>query len=246
MQHESLLWETTLLAGEKRNDSGELMKKKLLLAYLVLVSASCSQEDLETGEDNRESEGIDGKNWVVPLGSQRYRQFADSPFAQPVSGYFYLEDFEDHLLDTPGVTSSYGVISSSVGDSSLVDSVDGDDQDPYNDSCVSCDAYLNINGPEGLEFTFDDAVLPRLPTRVGLVYTDSGPESDAIFTVFDVNDEIVVITRDWDIADHTNTMSSIEDRFFGIIASQGIRRITLVATNGVIEADHLQYGAPKQ
>jgi hypothetical protein len=219
------------------------MKKSFLLACLVLVSASCEQEEPEIRVGVWES----GKNTIVPLGPQPYREFADSPFAaQPPSGYFYLEDFEDHLLDTPGVTSSYGVPSSSYGYPSLVDSVDGDDQDATNDSCVSCDSYFNIIGPEGFEFTFDAAVLPRLPTHVGIVYTDSGPGGGATFTAFDANDEVNVILAHTSIADQTNATSCVEDRFFGVIASQGVRRISLVATNGGIEADHLQYGAPKE
>ena len=220
------------------------MKKSFLLACLVLMSASCSQErpEIRVGVWESGTGGADGKNWIVPLGPQPYRQFADSPFAQPPSGYFYLEDFEDHLLDTPGVTSKHGVLCSSVLDPSLVDSVDGDDQDPTNDSCVSCDCLFNSNGPEGFEFTFDEAVLPRLPTHVGIVYTDSGPGGDATFTAVDANDEIVLVLPHYSIADQTNAASFAEDRFFGIIASQGIRRISLVASMGGIEADHLQYG----
>jgi hypothetical protein len=212
------------------------MKKWLLLTCLILVAASCGQDEPETWV------GYWGPN-AVPLGPLPYRQFSDSPFAPGTpSSYFYLEDFEDHLLDTPGVTGQYGVLSSSFGYPSLVDSVDGDDQDPANDSCSNCDCYFNIDGPQGVAFTFDTAVLAQLPTHVGIVFTDAGPPADLIFTAFDEYDNVLVTITGKDIADETNATACDEDRFFGVIASQGVRRISFRSTGGGIEADHLQYG----
>lgn len=184
-----------------------------------------------------------GGNVIVPLGPSAYRQFSDSPFATGTpSGYFYLEDFEDKLLDTPGVTSKYGVPSSSYGIPSLVDSVDGDDQNPVNNSCSGCDAYFNINGLQGVEFIFDKAGLIRFPTHVGIVFTDAAATADIVFTAFDENDNVLASITGTGIADQTNNTSCDEDRFFGVIAPQGVRRISFYSTAGGIEADHLQYG----
>jgi len=181
---------------------------------------------------------------LMPLGPLPYRQFADSPFSTGTpTGYFYLEDFEDKLLDTPGVTQKNGVVSSSYGYPKLVDSVDGDDQNPADNACSGCDAFFNINGPQGLEFTFDETVLMRLPTHVGIVFTDGGVGADAIFTAYDADgNELTTIVAP-SIADQTFDTACGEDRFFGIIASKGVKRIWLRTSGGGIEADHLQYGA---
>ena len=54
-----------------------------------------------------------------------YSSFADSPFFSQSFSYFYLEDFEDGALNTPGVTThqSWYV----KGPSASTDSVDADD-----------------------------------------------------------------------------------------------------------------------
>src|SRR5690349_9241259 len=66
-----------------------------------------------------------------------YESFADSPFFGHSFSYFHLEDFEDGALNTPGVTSSGGVV---VGPGPLVDSVDGGGPNgkSYFNGCGSC------------------------------------------------------------------------------------------------------------
>lgn len=220
------------------------MKKLFLLAYLVLTTVSCSDAAPEVWigvyEPNVE---VPGGPDVVPLGPLPYREFADSPFATDTpSEYFYLEDFEDHLVNTPGVVSELGVMSGSFGYPTLIDSVDGDDKDATNDACVGCDAYFNLNGQEGVAFRFDANVLKRLPTHVGIAFTDASSVSDVVFTAFDANDNVLVKITGTNLADEVVKTSCLEDRFFGVIAPQGVQRITFYSTNGGIEADHLQYG----
>lgn len=43
---------------------------------------------------------------AVSIGPSPYLSFADSPFNGGSFSYFHLETFEDHLLNTPGVTAS--------------------------------------------------------------------------------------------------------------------------------------------
>ena len=57
------------------------------------------------------------------IGPLPYLSQADSPFDLSAPGA-YLEDFEDGLLNTPGVAASVGSV---MGPSSNTDSVDGDD-----------------------------------------------------------------------------------------------------------------------
>src|SRR5512138_1593890 len=64
---------------------------------------------------------------TTTYGPTPYLSSADSPFAGVSFTYFHLEDFEDHLLNTPGVTGSDGGVASVVFGPSIHDSVDGDD-----------------------------------------------------------------------------------------------------------------------
>src|SRR6266481_7452029 len=61
------------------------------------------------------------------LGPTPYLSFGDSPFNGPSFSYFHLETFEDHLLNTPGVTGSPGGVTSVVFGPAIHDSVDFDD-----------------------------------------------------------------------------------------------------------------------
>ena len=81
-----------------------------------------------------------------------YLSRADSPFKGVVfPAYSHFEDFEDHLLNTPGVTSSSNTMSSSFGPT-LIDSIDGDDG-TIDGKCAkvdgTCDALFGGGGAAG-------------------------------------------------------------------------------------------------
>lgn len=59
------------------------------------------------------------------FGPTPYLSFSDSPFANQSHDYFYLENFEDGVLNTPGVTASPGWVPFTSG--GYRDSVDADD-----------------------------------------------------------------------------------------------------------------------
>src|SRR5437660_5467467 len=59
--------------------------------------------------------------------SGEYARASDSPFAGGSFSWFYLEDFEDHLFNTPGASASAGGVTSVVFGPSIHDSVDFDD-----------------------------------------------------------------------------------------------------------------------
>jgi len=92
-----------------------------------------------------------------------------SPFAGITFIYFYLETFEDGLLNTLGVTNTGGVVGAP---GIYTDSVDGDD------GVIDGDGHLGRSianlPPANMTFTFDAGVLGCLPTHVGLVWTDYG------------------------------------------------------------------------
>ncbi len=193
-----------------------------------------------------DSGGADSAAALMPgaLRAQGYLKSTDSPFAGIDFVYFHLEDFEDGLLNTPGVgDEGKGRRSSSFGPS-LIDSVDGDDGNPTDDKCAkavgTCDAWW---GSGTLKFTFDAMALGGLPTHAGAVWTDGagkvgfeafGPDGQVIYSVEPFSEP--------GFPDDTVNSSTKEDRFFGAYAPEGISAIRIYNTAGGVEVDHLQYG----
>jgi hypothetical protein len=176
---------------------------------------------------------------VMPRG---YLQGGDSPFAGIDFVYFHLEDFEDGMLNTPGVTAPGRA--SSTFSASIIDSVDGDDGIPNDNQCIkmvgTCDAWW---GSGTLTFTFDGDALGGLPTHAGAVWTDGGGKVG--FEVFDAEGTIIYMVEPFSEPGFPGpavTSDTTEDRFFGAYAPGGISAIRLYNTSGGIEVDHLQYG----
>src|SRR5689334_14821601 len=130
---------------------------KLQITLLALIAAPASAQTL--------------------LGPTPYLSSADSPFPLG-SPTFVLERFEDHTFNIPGVSAPGGIVTSTQF-STNIDSVDGDDGVTGNGTCTSCDSYFASGG--SLTFTFDAAVLGGLPRKVGIVWTDGGPNCNATF-----------------------------------------------------------------
>ncbi|HEY0435664.1 MAG TPA: PEPxxWA-CTERM sorting domain-containing protein [Phenylobacterium sp.] len=162
-----------------------------------------------------------------------YESFADSPFSGHAFSYFHLEDFEDGALNTPGVTSSGGVV---VGPGTFVDSVDGGGPNGK--------SYFNICGSCGLTFTFDAVALGQLPTSVGIVWTD-GDVPSRHFSAWDQNNVLIGTVNDstglW--FSSGGDADAENYRFFGATNAGGISKIFISNDSGGIEVDHLQYGA---
>ncbi len=161
----------------------------------------------------------------------------DSPFAGGSYGYFFLENFEDHLLNTPGVSVNQGFVTS-VGFSSIHDSVDGDDG-VIDGSGLDGDSYFG-DGSTGLKFTFDALALGNLPTDAGIVWTDGAGQ--VFFEAFDQNGNSLGVVGPSNNPDGSVNGETAEDRFFGVQNAGGISSIFIRNTAGGIEADHLQYG----
>lgn len=182
------------------------------------------------------------------LGPTAYLSSAASPFA-PFTGfsYFHLEDFEDGLLNTPGVTATAtGSVTFCVVNtpgcfpgSGLIDSVDADNGliDGYG-GAPGHDLFASV-GSSGITFTFDAGALGALPNAVGIVWTDGA--GTITFEAFD-QDDISLGTLIGTHADGSVTGGTAEDRFYGVTTSGGISRIKIKNSAGGIEVDHLQYG----
>ncbi len=187
---------------------------------------------------------------TVLYGPTAYRSFADSPFHGNSLAQFYLEDFEDGMLDTPGVTAvanQAGVVLGTMSGSPYVDSVDGDDGtiDGSGSGGRSFGAVNNVSSEAGgYTFTFDATVLGALPTHVGIVWTDGGFHVPTRFEAFDATGASLGVIGPVDISDTSWMGSTAEDRFFGIYHAEGIASFTIRDPGGInnLEVDHLQYG----
>jgi PEP-CTERM motif len=186
-----------------------------------------------------------------PIGPVPYLSFADSPFSGRSFSWFYLEDFEDGLLNTPGVSVGPASVAIAVG--GFTDSVDGDDGVIDGSGSNGHSLWSNF-ATSVIAFDFSAAVLGDLPTHVGLVWTDVGNVSagsygfaGVTFEAFDQNGATLGISAPIVLGDGAISGQTAEDRFFGAINDGGISRIEIRSpdTNDW-EVDHLQYGFAPQ
>ena len=176
--------------------------------------------------------------------SANYFFFADSPFHSVnfTNGYFYLENFEDGLLNTPGVTRTGGIILLRHDDFS--DSVDGDDGiiDNNGNTDGATTGSLYSAGLSSLEFDFNSVQLGgQLPTHIGLVMTDAVTNTNMTLRAFRNNMLLGSVTG-FQVSEVQHVTQ--QDRFYGVIDFNGIDRIVIQAESDNDWAmDHLQYGA---
>lgn len=178
---------------------------------------------------------------IIWYGPTPYLSSADSPFDLG-SPSFWLEDFEDGMLNTPGVTNINGEVR---GPSGLTDSVDGDDG-AIDGSGNGGYSFLQRPGVTGVEFVFDASVLGGLPRYVGIVSTDGWVDLPANTVEFYDGTGLLLGTLD-DPVQNSGVNTTDDDRFLGVFYSGGISRIrisNLGTGNSGMEVDHLQYGSP--
>jgi len=205
--------------------------------YVLRLSVTDSQ--LTTTDDIAISVNTIASTPASYLDPTPYLSFQDSPFKNLSLSYFYLENFEDHLLNTPGVTADTGGATSVVFGSGFHDSVDADDG-LIDGHGGNGDSYFSGNGNAGVKFTFNASVLGSLPTHVGVVWTDGA--GTVSFEVFDRNGVSMGLRGPFNLPDGVFFDTVAEDRFLGAYNPQGISAIRVLNTSGGIEVDHLQYG----
>jgi len=197
---------------------------------------------------------------TILYGPSPYLGAFDSPFYVGIqAGTIYLEDFEDHTLNTPfiivndfNVNPANGWIATTVRTnnpmSTRANSVDADDgllgdfKGFAGDALTNNSVFANSNQHE---FLFTPDPMGRYPTYVGFVVTD--PE--------DFTDRDVVVRMDDPTGDNIVGLDEIHfdpnlwdpdfpgdtraHRFIGAYSSDGIAFLQIT---GVDELDHLQYG----
>ena len=167
-----------------------------------------------------------------------YRSINESPFA----GFdeFYLEDFEDGLLNTPNVSSPNGFVVSS-GD---VRSVDGDDGviDGISNGFGAFASSAPVTPFHVFYFTPDE--MGRFPTYVGLVVTRE-PGIDLPFDTYGGRtgtDDIAISSRGFNVDNLTSVSGDFGNvefaHFVGISSTTGISGF---GVSRALQVDHLQY-----
>jgi len=213
------------------------------LSLFLVVVLSCSLILVAAPVRDRRAEppppvGASQSLTTQIYGPTPYRSFADSPFYSTTFGTFYLEDFEDRLLNVPGVTIDKGIVTSTRwAGFPNIDSVDADDG--YVDNvCNGCDSWWYAPGSAGLFIRF--ATDGALPTHVGVVWTDG--MGVTTFEAFDRNNVSLGVVGPVPLGDDTSDTAFGEDRFFGVKHDGGISHVFIANSIGGIEIDHLQFG----
>lgn len=179
------------------------------------------------------------------LAPATYLSFQDSPFRTTGFQQFWLENFEDGLLNTPGVQSSTGRVQFQ---GPTTDSVDADDGS-INGFGTAGRSWTSGNLNSAIQFNFS-RVNGVLPTHVGMAWTDVGATTFGGFgfgrvylQAFDSAGVMIGGTFTTDTGDGRITGETAEDLFFGVINLGGISAVELITFNSVDwELDHLQYG----
>ncbi len=182
---------------------------------------------------------------VTVFGPAPYQKASDSPFYKGAQvGTLYLEDFEDALLNTPGVSIKNGEPARFPG-------VDGDDG--VLDNRSNGMVWATHSGPLAdygnnfsLEIKFDEMEGQGYPVCAGLVLLGfstlpEGFEAYYLFRAYDGQGNDVtgdVFVEAVHLPPATPNNSTLGNQFVGIRSDTGISKILL----GAARLDHLQYG----
>lgn len=191
------------------------------------------------------------------LGPTPYLSRADSPF--PVDGSnpnFFLEDFEDGELNTPGIfqplhPATHGSV---IHPHHLTNSVDSDDGlidgDGTGGHSMAANAYVVFptdppHSWSDLRFGFDSTELGFHPNAFGFVWTDGIAPNKVRIEVFG---------GDWQLLGQGEFQGlggalpgdTSDDRFLGVVSSAPFEFVQITSmypgSPDTFQIDHVQYG----
>ena len=200
-------------------------------------------------------------NAATLFGPSLYFEAKDSPFyggiVDNTGEGIFLEDFEDHALNTPNVRhnndlffegNTYRIVAPNAGPNTII-GVDGDDgaidgQTGAGNTWTTIDKRTRgISGE--MEFIFEPNAEGHLPLYVGFVVTRPRSfDRDVEIGWLDENGMLLESDgefdpRDWAPPGGANAIDPRLHRFIGLFHEEGIRALQI---SNVSQLDHLQYG----
>jgi hypothetical protein len=174
----------------------------------------------------------------VLVTKDNYQSAGDSPF-DLAGGGFYLEDFEDGLVNTPGLSTGGNGDPFFAVD--IIGPPTGVSIDAGGNAARPHTSFSDLVGTDyaNIEFSFDAAAIGGLPTQVGLVLTQADIVPDDIkLTVYD---QSLAIAGEF-------SASLAANKFLGVTFDQGIKTVILETDTPFpgqpfFQVDHVQYGA---
>jgi len=163
-----------------------------------------------------------------------YTRAAQSPLfgTAQVGVAYFLEDFEDGLINTPGLSISPDGNVVINAPSATTDSVDVDDFAVDGDGSGGSSLTNPVTGV--ITLLFDEATLGSLPTKVGFVFTDGTQSGNITLTVINGSGGLSFNTFT-SVGDAANDGATAEDRFMGVELLAGIAQIQVAASGGTVE-----------
>ena len=183
------------------------------------------------------------------VGTTTYHDFRGlSATATAGQTYFFLEDYQDGLANSPGVSytagggprTDDGRNGSANAGAVNTDSVDEDNGAVDNDRTTIPLGVYRYN-PAALSITFDSIALGGLPTHVGWVEAQQSGTTNGVAEFFAADGVTSLGTTTWGAIPGPTS----PDIFIGAMDAGGISRVELSRSNGanlLVEFDHLQYG----
>ena len=172
---------------------------------------------------------------ISAYGPSSYLQKGDGPFfpggcARPGVEY-YLEDFEDGDLDTPGLIIP-------AGQRDIL--APGPNTDSIDPNGLSMRASVASAG--AVTLVFDDTALNGYPEQVGFVITDTNGAENTTFTVFVIDGDNNNASFNFsNIGDNSAANSADDDVFIGVSSANGIAQVQILSPAQLWEIDHIQY-----
>lgn len=176
----------------------------------------------------------------VFVGPEHYFSAQNSPIYSDLgTSGFFLEDFEDMVVDVPGVSIDGGWL---LRPGRRTDSVDGDDGKIDGMGRRGHSWYWK-GGQRGITIRFDEDVLGELPLFAGIVWTDGSTKSRVTFEAYDGEGNLILKEVLQPMGGKRPRGGTVEDRLLAASYDGGISAIRITSSRGGMELDHLQFGA---
>jgi hypothetical protein len=181
-------------------------------------------------------------NTLVAIDPVPYLSRADSPFdllSNPEG--FVVVDVEDGTTNAFGATIDVSLI---IAPAVFTDSVDGDDG-VIDGSGAAGHSMAQLAGSPAV-VTFDSMALGGLPTKFGVVITDSCQGAWPFrLRAFDASDQQLGLIEQVLVMDDTQFGTTAEDRFIGFTSRTGVARVEISGPDVCnFELDHIQFDVP--